>query len=78
MASPVITFRPDTEAESALTQLSETGLNRTEIINLALVAAARDFRRQRQREEAVALANNPDDRAEIRQVMRDMEDDGAW
>lgn len=73
-----ITFRPDPESERALRELTADGTSTSTAIREALISAARERARQRLRDEAVALAADPEDAAEIRRVLADMEPVRAW
>ena len=70
-----ISVRLDDDAVRALNELEATGLNRSEAVRTALVAAARRLRdRQRLAEEVAALEADADDRALMRDVADEMED----
>jgi hypothetical protein len=73
-----ITFRPDAEAERALKELTADGTSRSAAIRTALLTAYRQRRIERQRAEAERLANDPDDRAEMRAIQEEMESLRAW
>jgi Arc/MetJ-type ribon-helix-helix transcriptional regulator len=73
-----ITFRPDAEAERALNELTADGTSRSAAIRDALLTAYRQRRIERQRAEAARLANDPDDRAEMRAIQEEMETVRAW
>jgi hypothetical protein len=68
-----ITLRTDPETERALAELTADGVERSQAIRQAIVTAARLKEAERLREEAKALANDPDDVAEARAVLADME-----
>ena len=76
--SQTITFRPDEDAERALAVLTADGTAVSAAVRSALIDAARTRAQQRLRAEAEALANDPVDRAEAAQVLRDMETLRAW
>ncbi len=73
-----ITVRADSEVERALAELTSDGKSQSAAIREAIIAAYRVHRAARLRAEAEALANDPDDRAEIRAVQADMESLRAW
>lgn len=73
-----ITFRPDEDAERALAVLTSDGTSTSSAVRSALIDAARARAKQRLRAEAEALADDPADRAEAAQVLRDMETLRAW
>jgi hypothetical protein len=68
-----IAFRPDSESERALAQLTSDGTSASEAIRRALILAAETRRRAALRAEASALAADPEDREEARQVLAEME-----
>jgi len=71
----VISVRLDERAERALAELEATGMTRSEAVRVGLVDAARRLRdRARLIEEAAALADDVDDRAEAAAVAAMMED----
>lgn len=70
-----ISVRLDDDAVRALSELEATGLNRSDAVRTALVAAARRLRdRQRLADEVAALEADADDRALLRDVAETMED----
>lgn len=70
-----ISVRLDDDAVRALNELEATGLNRSDAVRTALVAAARRLRdRRRLAEEVAALEADADDRALLRDVADTMED----
>ena len=73
-----ITFRPDEDAERALAVLTSDGTSASSAVRSALIDAARARAKQRLRAEAEALTDDPADRAEAAQVLRDMETLRAW
>jgi hypothetical protein len=73
-----ITFRPDTETERALAALTADGRSTSAAIREALLLAAKVQQAEALREEALALAADPDDVAEARAVLADMEPLRAW
>ena len=76
----VKTFRTDPETEAALRFLgADLGDGSfTSIVRYSLLETAKARRREALRQEAEALRNNPEDVAEMRAVMEDMEALGAW
>lgn len=73
-----ITFRADEDAERALAVLTADGAPVSTVVRAALIDAARARARQRLRAEAETLADDPTDRAEAAQVLRDMDTLRAW
>ncbi|WP_029144980.1 hypothetical protein [Microbacterium luticocti] len=73
-----ITFRPDEDARRALDELTADGTPTSTAVRNALIEAAGRHAKTRLRAEADALAADPDDRAEVAQVLRDMETLRAW
>jgi hypothetical protein len=73
-----ITFRPDEDARRALSILTEDGTPVSVAVRRALIDAAHTRAHQRLRAEAKALAADEKDRAEVAQVLRDMETLRAW
>ncbi|ONI85640.1 hypothetical protein ALI22I_28130 [Saccharothrix sp. ALI-22-I] len=73
-----ITFRPDTESERALATLTADGRSASAAIREALLLAAKVQQAEELRAEALALAADPDDVAEARAVLADLEPLRAW
>jgi len=73
-----ITFRPDEDSLRALSVLTRDGTSVSTAIRSALLEAARRRAHERLKAEAAALADDPDDREEAAQVLRDMETLRAW
>ena len=73
-----ITFRADDDVDRALADLTEGDRDRSQVIRDAILAEWRRRQAERLRAEAVALAADPDDRAEAREVLADMESLRAW
>jgi hypothetical protein len=73
-----ITFRPDEDASRALDVLTRDGTSVSMAVREALIDAARERAGRALRAEAAALADDPADRAESAQVLRDMETLRAW
>lgn len=73
-----ITFRSDETSDAALRELTEDGSDRSEVIRRALTEAAARRRAERLRAQAQALANDPDDLAEMRRVQAEMATLRAW
>src|SRR5262245_2758285 len=63
-----LTIRTDEQTERALAELTEDGTDRSAAVRAAIMAAARHRRAKRLRAEARALADDPDDRAEMAAV----------
>lgn len=73
-----ITFRPDDDSERALAALTADGRSVSAAIRDALVHEAQRQEDERLRAEAVALAADPEDLAEARRVLEDLEPLRAW
>jgi predicted transcriptional regulator len=73
-----ITFRADDDVDRALADLTSADRDRSQVIREAILAAWRLRRAERLRAEAEAVAADPDDVAEARAVLADMEDLRAW
>lgn len=73
-----ITFRSDAASDAALRELTADGSDRSEVIRRALTDAAARRRAERLRAQAQALANDPDDLAEMRRVQAEMGALRAW
>lgn len=74
----IITFRADDDIEQALTDLASGERDRSQVIREAILAAWRLRQAERLRAEAEAVAADPDDVAEARSVLNDMESLRAW
>lgn len=74
----VITFRADDEVDQALADMTSGDRDRSQVIREAILAAWRTLREKQLRAEAEAVAADPDDRAEARAVLSDMESLRAW
>lgn len=74
----MITVRLDEQAERALAELTEDGVDRSSAVRAAIVRAAMHRRAEKLRAEARALAQDPDDRAEIAAVRQDLDGLRAW
>lgn len=73
-----ITFRPDDESAHALAALTADGTTTSAAIRKALIHEAQRRASVRLRAEAIALAQDPVDTAEARQVLADLEPLRAW
>jgi predicted transcriptional regulator len=74
-----ITFRTNPEVERAVDELAaDTHQDRSAAIRWAILSAHRARQSARIRAEAEALAQDPEDRAEIRSIRADLEDISAW
>jgi hypothetical protein len=73
-----ITFRPDEDTQRALALLTRDGTPVSTVVRLALIGAARVQARELLREEATQLTADEHDRAEMSQILRDMESLRAW
>ncbi|MGQ0467680.1 MAG: hypothetical protein ACT4QG_20475 [Sporichthyaceae bacterium] len=69
-----LTVRLDEDAERALRVLTADGRTRTEAVRAALLEAERSAMRA----WAEQVRNDPDDVAESRAILADMDDDRAW
>jgi hypothetical protein len=74
----MVTFRTDERTDAALAELTADGATVSQAIRRALADAARQRRRDDLRREAIALANDPADRAESRRVLKEMDELRAW
>ncbi|MDY7087499.1 MAG: hypothetical protein SYR96_20575 [Actinomycetota bacterium] len=73
-----ITFRADDDVDRALADLTSGDRDRSQVIREAILAAWRARQAERLRAEAEAVAADPDDVAEAKAVLADMEDLRAW
>lgn len=73
-----LTIRTDEQTERALAELTEDGTDRSTAARAAIMQAALLHRAEKLKAEAQVLAADPDDRAEIAAVRRDLEDLSAW
>jgi predicted transcriptional regulator len=73
-----ITFRTDEDIDRELADLTAGERDRSQVIREAILTAWQVRRREQLRAEAEALAADPDDRAEARAVLADMEPLRAW
>jgi hypothetical protein len=73
-----ITFRPDDESARALAALTADGTTASAAIREALIHEVQRRTAVRLRAEAIALAQDPVDAAEARQVLADLEPLRAW
>ena len=74
----VVNFRTDERSERALALLMMDGITASEAIRRALADAVRFRRREQMRAESYALRSDPDDLADSRAVMADLDDLRAW
>lgn len=74
----VITFRADDEVDHALAELTKGERDRSQVIRDAILAAWQRQREERLRAQAEAVAADPNDLAEMRSVLADMESLRAW
>jgi len=68
-----ITFRADDDVDEALADMTSGDRDRSQVIREAILAAWRLRRAEQLRAEAEAAAADPDDVAEARAVLADME-----
>lgn len=73
-----ITFRADDDVDRALADLTSGDRDRSQVIREAILAAWRLRQAEQLRAEAEAVAADPDDVAEARSVLADMETLRAW
>lgn len=75
-----ITFRTDEFVDEALRELTSDDRDRSTVIREAILDAWRSRQRERLRQESMAIADDPADRAEIRAIMAEMEElaPDAW
>ena len=74
MAEKAISVRLDAEALRALDRLMEQGMSQSEAIRRALIAAAREERREQVRADAERVGNDPADRAVIAEIHEYMDE----
>lgn len=74
----VVNFRTDERSARALAELMSDGSTASEAIRQALVDAVRLRRRDQMRAESLELMNDPEDRAESRRVLAEMDTLRAW
>lgn len=73
-----ITVRTDEQVEEALRELTSDGFTRSEAVRRAILLAGQERRRKQLVAEARALAEDPDDLAEMRAIQADLEPLRAW
>jgi Arc/MetJ family transcription regulator len=73
-----VTFRTDLEVDEALRALTAERGDRSQAIRDAILTTWRLRQAELLREEAEAIASDPEDRAEARAVLSDMESVRAW
>lgn len=74
MSDETLSVRLNGEAARALRVLMRGGISRSEAVRAALIEAARRRRAAALAAEAARLAQDPDDRAEMKEVAELMED----
>jgi hypothetical protein len=74
----VVNFRTDERSEQALAELTADGSSISDAIRQALVDAVRLRRREQMRRESAEVSADPDDRAESRQILKEMDELRAW
>lgn len=74
----VVNFRTDERADRALAELTADGSSVSDAIRQALDDAVRLRRREKMREESLALSKDPSELAESRQVLKAMDELRAW
>lgn len=73
-----ISFRTDPAIDAAIDLLAEEAGSRSEAIRAAILDAGRQLRRARMQAEALSVANDADEQAEIAAVRADLEAHRAW
>ena len=73
-----VTFRTDLEVDEALRALTADRGDRSQAIRDAILTTWRLRQAELLREEAEAIASDPEDRAEARAVLSDMQSVRAW
>jgi hypothetical protein len=74
----VVNFRTDDRSERALAELTADGSSVSDAIRQALVDAVRLRRREQMRRESAELVADPNDRAESRRILKEMDELRAW
>lgn len=74
----VVNFRTDERSERALAELTADGGTVSDAIRQALVDAVRLRRREQMHRESLLASSDPADRAESRQVLKEMDELRAW
>lgn len=74
----VVNFRTDERSDAALAELTADGSSISQAIREALVDAVRLRRREQMRRESLAASHDPDDLAESRAVLGEMDALRAW
>ncbi|MCL1801010.1 MAG: hypothetical protein FWG25_06585 [Promicromonosporaceae bacterium] len=75
----MINVRSNETTDTALRNLMEiTGRERADAVRTAIVDAERAAIRARARAEALAIRDDPDDRAEVAAIMAEMDAVRAW
>lgn len=75
---PVVNFRTDEQSERALAELTADGASVSEAVRQALVDAIRLRRREQMRLESQEVSSDPEERAESRRVLEEMDELRAW
>ena len=79
MHMSVLTFRTDPGVDQALDFLAKyTGTSKSQVIRNAVLAAEREARRERMKQEALALTADPADLKEAQAVRAFMGGSDAW
>lgn len=68
-----VTFRTDDEVDLALRELASGDVDRSTVIREAILSAWQQRRDKALRDEALAVANDPADRAEAQAILEEME-----
>jgi hypothetical protein len=74
----VISFRPDAEVSAALDELGEAYGNQTQTLRTAVLTLLAERRRADLRAEALRVASDPEDLAEMQAVREQMDELRAW
>ena len=74
----VVNFRTDESAQRALDELTADGTSVSVAIRQALLDSVRLRKREQMRRESSDLVDDPDDLAESRAILADMDAQRAW
>lgn len=73
-----LTIRTDPDIERALSTLTADGRTRSDAVRAAILDAERQLRRAAMRARAEELRNDPEDVAESKRVLAEMDAIRAW
>jgi Arc/MetJ-type ribon-helix-helix transcriptional regulator len=74
----ILSLRSDAEIAAAVDRIGDRYGNRTDMIKTAILHLAEEVRREELRAEVLQAVNDPDDVAEMRAVLAEMEQLRAW